>query len=608
TIALLAASGPTAVWRHTGIGAGRAGLTTINSSNQLRDWMQAEQRAVAWQGDGVESSIALSRDPQGFAFVVNGKTDGNARRDAGTQVMSGLIGGILHPHPRRSLVIGLGTGSTAGWLGAIPQMERVDVVELEPLILDVARDCKPVNQDVLNNPKVHISIGDARETLLTTGDRYDIIASEPSNPFRAGIASLFTREYYVAATSRLNPDGLFIQWVQAYDIDSRTLRTIYATMASVFPSVETWQTSLGDLMLVAATHPQTYRTRDLAARIQEEPFKSALRDVWRAVDLQGFFAHYVAGDAVARAIASARDVELNTDDRNVVEFGFARALGEGPSPLPDRVRQMGAQLHAARPPLDDASSINWPAVDTEWIGYQVSEGTTNTFRVGPETDPETSRRAALISYYTRGDIAAARQAWTARPNEPRDPSETAMVAAIAADSGAPNAQPAIERLGPISRGEGFTLAAVLRTRQGKIDEAATYLEAAFAEFRRDPWPMARFKQQALDLANAIGEQSQPMAGRMIAALLQPFSVDAFDAQRRLTIVNLTRAAGFAKLCREAIKPLEPDVPWTEPFLNLRRDCYTATGDARADGATRDLVEFYSHESLPLAAGIGPLQP
>ena len=72
-------------------------------------------------------------------------------------------------------------------------MERVDVVELEPLVLDVARACAPVNHDVLHNPKVHVTIGDARETLLTTRDRYDIIASEPSNPFRAGVASLFTR-------------------------------------------------------------------------------------------------------------------------------------------------------------------------------------------------------------------------------------------------------------------------------------------------------------------------------------------------------------------------------------------------------------------------------
>ena len=169
--------------------------------NRLRAWKHAAAPRDVWEGDGVESSVALAAEPSGYAFVVNGKIDGNARADAGTQVMLGLLAAMRHPQPRRALVIGLGTGSTAGWLGAIPSMERVDVVELEPLVLEVARACEPVNHGVLDNPKVHITIGDARETLLTSRDRYDVIASEPSNPFRAGIASLFTVEYYRAASA-----------------------------------------------------------------------------------------------------------------------------------------------------------------------------------------------------------------------------------------------------------------------------------------------------------------------------------------------------------------------------------------------------------------------
>ena len=108
--------------------------------------------------------------------------------------------------------------------------------------------------------------GDARETLLTTAARYDVIASEPSNPYRAGIASLFTQEYYRAAAGRLTEDGVFVQWVQAYDIDARTLQTIYATLTSVFPHVETWQTQGSDLVLVARRRPFVESTASLAAR------------------------------------------------------------------------------------------------------------------------------------------------------------------------------------------------------------------------------------------------------------------------------------------------------------------------------------------------------
>src|SRR5262249_53524481 len=203
TVGLLASVGPTALWRHSGVGAGRSGIDTIVSRNQLRSWRNGAQRSVVWAGDGVESSVALAIQPSGYAFLVNGKSDGSTRGDTSTMVMTGMIGAILGPKPRRSLVIGLGTGASAGWLAAIPSMERVDVVELEPLILAVARACQPVNQDVMSNPKVHITVADARERLLTASDRYDLIVSQPSNPFRAGIASLFTREYYDAARNRL---------------------------------------------------------------------------------------------------------------------------------------------------------------------------------------------------------------------------------------------------------------------------------------------------------------------------------------------------------------------------------------------------------------------
>jgi spermidine synthase len=170
-------------------------------AQRIREWENASGRELVWERGRPREQRRLI-DPTTIAFVVNGKSDGSARGDAGTQVMAGLVGAMLHPDPRSALVIGLGTGSTAGWLGAVPSMERVDVVELEPAVLRVAEDCAPVNHDVLHNPKVHIRIGDAREVLLATRNRYDIIFSEPSNPYRAGIASLFTREFYEAPRRR----------------------------------------------------------------------------------------------------------------------------------------------------------------------------------------------------------------------------------------------------------------------------------------------------------------------------------------------------------------------------------------------------------------------
>lgn len=589
TIACLTAEGPTAVWRHSGIGGGRVTGNAFSSPNQLRAWMAAERRSIVWEADGVESSVALALDPTGYAFIVNGKSDGSARGDAGTQVAFGLIGALAHPGPRRALVIGLGTGSSAGWLGAMPSMDRVDVVELESLVLDVARASEPVNHDVMRNPKVQITIGDARETLLTSRDLFDIIASEPSNPFRAGIASLFTLEFYRAAADRLTDEGVLAQWVQGYEIDARTLRTIYATLGAVFPQIDTWQTNRGDLVLVASKRPHTYRVRDLAARIAEEPFKSALAHVWRAVDVHGLLAHYLANDQVARAIAASPGVEVNTDDRNVVEFGLARSVGRGTLMVAE-LRGVARASGFARPPLEDAPAIGWPAVDTAWLAYNASEG---QFFEGQLQGPpeEQARQAALLRYYQNGDAAAARELWRQQTEPPRDPSELTMVADIIALTGSDEALPFIERLRGYDPGEADTILAGLRVAQGRYADAAAALEAALLRFRTDPWPTLRFQEKAVQIADVLAARDPSLAARTFEALGQPFAVRAIEDTRRITYAELTARFDFVGKCREAIDALEPNVPWTERFLRMRRDCYQATEDGRLAQAALDLEEF-----------------
>ena len=108
-------------------------------------------------------------------------------------------------------------------------------------------------------------------------------------------------------------------------IDQETIQTIYASLGSVFPFVETWQTKKRDLLLVASLEPVSYDVSRLRARIAEEPYRSALAVAWRSVDLEGFLAHFVAGPQTAR-LWSAR-AELNTDDRTQVEYALARSLG-----------------------------------------------------------------------------------------------------------------------------------------------------------------------------------------------------------------------------------------------------------------------------------------
>jgi spermidine synthase len=605
SLASACATGPTAIWRQSGIGAGRARIASW-AWNPLHDWMHAMRRAIVWAEDGTESSVALSVEPAGYAFIVNGKGDGSARLDAGTQIMLGLVGALLHPDPRRALVIGLGTGSTAGWLGAVHSIDQVDVVELEPLVIDVARACDEVNRDVLHNPKVRITIGDAREALLTERGTYDLIASEPSNPFRAGVASLFTREYYEAARRRLNDEGLFLQWVQLYEIDASTLQTVYATLADVFPHIEVWQVGASDVMLVGAKRPLEHSAALLAERIGEEPFRTALRAAWRGSDLQDLLAHYVANERLTPLLVRQPGVHRNTDDRNLVEFGFARSMGAGES-LAAQLRALAKAAGRERPLFTDAAPIDWDAVESAWVAYQSAEGQAAGLEAhGPPE--ERARQTAVIHYYRDHDLDAARRAWSSDLQTRNTPTELAMRADVQADSGSDDALGSIERLRAFGTGEAEVLLATLRARQERFEDAAAALEEAFDRFRADPWALTLFKQRAIALAGTIALRSPQIAARMQQALIVPFAIRAVQDDRLVLLATLARRLGMGEACRDAVAALDP-APWTLAFLTSRRDCFRMSNDRRLAAAERDLAVFREHEAESLVnVGKAPPSP
>ena len=600
TVVLLSATGPTAAWRHTPIGAGRVPLATFTSPNKWLTWERSRERVVVWEGDGVESSVALGNDDGGYAFIVNGKSDGSAIADAGTQVMLGMLGPILNPAAKRTLVIGLGTGSSAGWLAAVPGMERVDVVELEPLIVDVAKACAAVNHDVLNNPKINLVFGDAREWLLLTPERYDVIASEPSNPFRAGVASLFTREYYQAADARLTQDGLFLQWVQGYEIDPRTMRTIYATMASVFPYIETWQTTTSDTVLIGAKHPIQYQSAAISKLIEQEPYKTAIRATWHTTNLNGLFSHYIAGNALSRAIAALPNVEHNEDDRNVVEFGFARTVGRTGTPMIMEMRNVARRLGASEP-IVDGRPLDPSVLRTALVSFYTANDFGTSISV-EGTANERARQLALQAFYVQKNGAAVRSNWDAQSEGPRDPVELAMLATLEAAAGSDTALPYINQIRSYEPAEADAILATLLARQGKADDAATALESAFKRMATDPWPLQAIKDRALGLAEQLGRPNPAIARRMIVALKTPFAAGAMPEERLQTRAMLTRVAGLGDTCSESVHALEPHFPWDVDLLTLRRDCYAATNDPLLAAAERDLQKYIDLEPQPFVVG------
>ena len=586
-VAFAFALGPTALWRHSGIGAGRGEMP--QNPNEIRTWTNFTRRTTTWDADGRESAVALT-DVDDRSFFVNGKSDGSARADSGTQVMGGLVGAMLHPDPRNALVIGLGTGSTAGWLGAVPSMERVQVVELEPVVLRVAQACAAVNHDVLHNPKVHISIGDAREVLLASRDRYDIIFSEPSNPYRAGIASLFTRDFYEAARARLDRHGIFLQWVQAYGIDAETMRTIYATIGAVFPQVTTWRTGEGDLLIVATGEPITYDIARIRQRVAAEPYRSALHATWRVESAEGFLSHFLAGDRLTRVVS--HDALLNTDDETPIEFGFARNLGDSSRFHMDQVISLAVGLGCAKPERTNGA-IDWHAV----LLQRACE--TDVTPTPAIAGADERAHHEFASMWNKGNLAGAMTAWTQGGHwQPVNSAEVAMVAESIVYSGAAeDPAPYLAMLRAWEPLEADVIEAAHAFRKGDRVAAAALLRRAFAGYRQTAWPQPEIMGRGLALAKSVGAPVE-----MYAALEQPFAAAQLNEVRLRTLYDLARQidqCGPRTLA--VLKQFEPWAPWHPALLQGRADCYARAGlRDLAAAAQQDLRDYQANMPEPLA--------
>src|SRR5437879_2715581 len=271
---------------------------------------------LVFTADGVNDSIAVFRSDNYVALRINGKVDASTG-DARTQLLLGHLGAAFEPAPRRVLIIGFGSGMTASAVARYPDIERIDCVEIEPAVIRAAPYLESLNRNVLSDPRVRVIFDDARNFLLTSREKYDLIISESSNPWIADIATLFTDEYYAAVHQRLAPGGKFVQWVQAYSLAPADLRMIIASLAPHFTEVTLWRAEEPDLLLLGRTDAARFQFGRLRSLWQNP----ALRKDFESIDVhqpEGLVAYYLLDDSAVRKLAAGST--LNTDDRTLLEY------------------------------------------------------------------------------------------------------------------------------------------------------------------------------------------------------------------------------------------------------------------------------------------------
>lgn len=289
-------------------------------------WRQTTERTkLVYYKDGPCSNVAVLLFAQGdkvgtYSLLTNGCVDASDGADMSQQVLLASYPMLFRPHARRACIVGWGSGVTVAELLNFP-VTSVTAVELEPAVIEAAKVFDKFTHEPEKNPRVKVEINDGRNFLLATTQKFDIIISEPSNPWQVGVCNLFTKEYFHCVKDRLTPDGVLSLWLQLGEVSPESVKAVLSALSSEFPYCLAMASDQSNLAVLASRKPLAANYKEI-----EEVFKNPY--LTRSFDK----ANITTPQAVlARMLMSpqgltymVRNTKPNTDDLNVLEYRIGK--------------------------------------------------------------------------------------------------------------------------------------------------------------------------------------------------------------------------------------------------------------------------------------------
>jgi spermidine synthase len=275
--------------------------------------------------------------------------------------LQALLPLLIHSgEPRSALVIGFGTGITAGAMLRFPGLERPVVAELLPEVLQAA----PLfngNFAAVSDPRLQIRLRDGRRELLRSDERYDLVTLEPPPPSAAGVVNLYSRDFYALAAARLQPGGLVAQWLPLPTQNEEDSRALVQSFIEVFPHATLWTTEFHEMLLIGSLQPQRLDLPRIRQRLAAPAVAAALAEV--GVDsAQALLATFITDRAGLQRFAG--DTPPVTDDQPGIEYAaWVR---------PREITRVLPTLLALRqaPPLENAEPAFGAALNDRWRSLQ----------------------------------------------------------------------------------------------------------------------------------------------------------------------------------------------------------------------------------------------
>jgi len=268
---------------------------------------------IGWERNGVQRKALLN----------DGKVDASTSGDMSTQILLGQLPMFLHRSPKDVMVIGLGSGITAGSVLQTATVKDVDIVEISPEVVEAVKFFKEENYDVLHNPRTHLIVADARNYLLASKKKYDVIISEPSHSWVPGVSNLFPQEFLQQAHNRLKENGILAQWYHIYGVDRGSVKALLKAVSNVFPHYTLWYASGGDLVIVSSNKPLHLDYKKQARFFDSPAVKADLERIGIG-SVEELMSYILMSSNETQKLLTHQ--QANTDDHPIVEFNAPKYI------------------------------------------------------------------------------------------------------------------------------------------------------------------------------------------------------------------------------------------------------------------------------------------
>lgn len=322
------------MWEPAKITIGAFRVSLADDVIDEETWGEPE---IVYYFDGMSTTVSVEKWGQHIAMKNNGKVEASSGDDMITQIMVSAYPLLLHPRildgDLRAAIVGFGSGVTVGAAMQFP-VGSVDVVELEPAVVESSRSFERHNflrygasaWPYVLEEDLHVISNDGRNFLASGARKYDVVISEPSNPWITGVSNLFTEDHYRAATRSLAPGGMYCQWIQLYELSLPSIKALFRTFAAVFPHVVVFAADplSSDTVMIGSFEPISIDLERIE-KLWSDP---------RVRNAMGVAAVREPQEMIGRIIFASRSEvmkwtaggRVNTDDNAFIEFSAPRDL------------------------------------------------------------------------------------------------------------------------------------------------------------------------------------------------------------------------------------------------------------------------------------------